>query len=71
MRRTSALGASCGASTGAEIGFAFQTLPLYRREVREEGAGPAERESIGLAIALSVAEAFQNGATPWTDDGLS
>lgn len=56
---------------GAEVAYAFQTLPLYRREVREAGAGPAARESIGLAIALEVGRAFRSDRAAWSDDGLS
>ncbi len=56
---------------GAEVAYAHQTLRLYRREVREAGAGAAARESIGLAIALEVARAFRDGSTPWSDDALS
>ena len=56
---------------GAEVAYAYQTLPLYRREVREAGAGPAARESIGLALALEVARAFRESRPPWSDDALS
>jgi membrane protein len=48
---------------GAEIAFAHQHLELYRREARGERARPAEREAIGLRIALEVARAFQQGRT--------
>jgi membrane protein len=47
---------------GAEIAFAHQNLHVYRREVRGKPAGPAERESIGLRLALSVARRFEAGA---------
>ena len=43
----------------AEVAFAYQTLPLYRREVREAGLGGAARESVGLAISLDVTEALE------------
>jgi membrane protein len=56
---------------GAEIAFAHQNLPLYRREVRGRAAGPAEREAVGLRIALEVARDFRDGAAPWTADALS
>ena len=56
---------------GAEIAFAYQNLDLYVREVRGERAGPAEREAIGMRIALEIARAFRDGAEPWTDDALS
>jgi membrane protein len=46
---------------GAEIAFAHQNLQNYRREVRGRPAGPAEREAIGLRIALEVARRFRDG----------
>ena len=45
---------------GAEIAFAHQNLPLYRREVRGRRPGAAARESIGLHIALEVARRFRD-----------
>jgi membrane protein len=56
---------------GAELAFAHQNLPLYRREVQGRVAGPAEREAVGLRIALEVARAFRDGAAPWTADTLA
>ena len=56
---------------GAELAFAHQNLPLYRREVRGRVAGSAEREAVGLRIALEVARAFRDAAPPWTADALS
>jgi membrane protein len=56
---------------GAEIAFAYQNLDLYVRQIRGERAGPAEREAIGLRIALVIARAFRDGSAPWTEDGLS
>jgi membrane protein len=56
---------------GAEVAYAHQTLPLYRREVRGEPASPAAREALGLAIAVECARAFRAGAEPWTADRLS
>lgn len=56
---------------GAEVAYAHQTLPLYRREVRGAPAGPAARESIGLAIAVELARAFRDGRPPWSADALS
>jgi len=46
---------------GAEIAFAHQNVAHYRREVRGEPASPAEREAIGLRIALEVARRFRDG----------
>jgi len=56
---------------GAEVAYAHQTLPQYRREVRGEPASPAAREALGLAIAVQCARAFRDGAPPWTADALS
>lgn len=56
---------------GAEIAFAYQNLALYVREVRGEAAGPAEREAIGLRIALEIARSFRDTGSPWTEDDLS
>jgi membrane protein len=56
---------------GAEVAYAHQTLPLYRREVRGEPASPAARETLGLAIAVQCARAFREGGPPWTADALS
>jgi membrane protein len=56
---------------GAEAAYAHQTLSLYRREVRGKGAGPAARETIGLAIALCCARAFRDRTPPWQADALS
>jgi membrane protein len=47
---------------GAEIAFAHQNLSHYRQEVRGEPAGPAERESIGLRLALEVVRRFRDEA---------
>ena len=56
---------------GAEIAFAHQHLPLYRREVHGPPASAAQREAVGLRIALEVARAFRDRMPPWTDDGLA
>jgi membrane protein len=53
---------------GAELAFAHQNLHLYRREVRGDPAGPAEREAIGLRIALEVGRRFRDRA-PALDAG--
>lgn len=47
---------------GAEIAFAHQTLHIYRRELRSGPAGTAEREAIGLRIALEVGRRFRDCA---------
>jgi len=56
---------------GAEVAFAYDNLPLYRREVRGRAVTPAESEAIGLRIALEVARAFRDGAPVWTSDALA
>jgi membrane protein len=56
---------------GAELGFAHQNLQRYRREVRGARAGPAEREAVGLRIALEVARCFRDAAPAPDADGLA
>jgi membrane protein len=56
---------------GAEIGFAHQNFALYRQEVRGDPASAAERESIGLRIALDVARRFRAGGPPAHAAGLA
>jgi membrane protein len=56
---------------GAQVAYAYQTLPLYRREVRGTPAGPAARESIALAAALAIAAVFRRGEPPWDEEALS
>lgn len=49
---------------GAEVAFAHQHLARYRREVRAAPVGAADRERMGLAVALAVAAAFEAGRAP-------
>ncbi len=56
---------------GAEVAFAYQTLPHYRRQVRGREAGSAEREAVGMRIAIEVGRAFRDGAPTWDGDALS
>jgi len=56
---------------GAEMAFAYQNLALYRREVSGARAGPAEREAIGLRIALEIGRAFRDSRPPWTAEELA
>jgi membrane protein len=56
---------------GAEVAFAHQNLQRYRREVLGGAAGPVQRESAGLAIALEVARAFREGGPAPTASSLS
>jgi len=46
---------------GAEIAFAFQNLETYRVEVHGGIVEPAQREAIGLRIAVEVARSFRDG----------
>ncbi len=55
---------------GAEMAFAYQNLRHYRDEVRAREPGPAEREAIGLRIALEVAAAFRDGRGALQDQAL-
>ena len=56
---------------GAEVAFAYDNLPLYRREVRGRAVTPAESEAIGLRIALEVARTFRDRGPVWTADALA
>jgi membrane protein len=56
---------------GAEIAFAHQNFALYRQEVRGDPASPAEREAIGMRIAIEVARSFRAGGTPPHAAGLA
>ncbi|NRA97795.1 MAG: hypothetical protein HRU14_16485, partial [Planctomycetes bacterium] len=56
---------------GAEISFAVQNLSLYRREVRDAQRSPADREALGLRVAVAVASQFQSGDAPLDTQALS
>jgi len=56
---------------GAEIAFAHQNFALYRQEVRDGAATPAEREAVALQIALDVARCFGAGAPAPVASGLA
>ncbi len=56
---------------GAELAFAYQNLRNYRDEVRGQEPGPAEREAIGLRIAVEIAAAFREGRGALQDQALS
>jgi membrane protein len=56
---------------GAEVAFAHQNLSRYRQEVRGPDPNPAEREALGLAVALEVANRFRSGGPPWNAEGLA
>jgi len=56
---------------GAEISFAHQNLARYRREARAQAPGSAEREALGIRIAVEVARNFRDGAAPVTAEALA
>jgi len=56
---------------GAEVAFAHQNLALYRREVRGESVAPAERESVGLRIAVEIGRSFRAHEAPPSGERLS
>jgi membrane protein len=49
---------------GAEVAFAHQNLAHYRQELQGEQIGPAQREAMGLRIAVEIASAFCAHAPP-------
>ncbi len=56
---------------GAEVAFAHQQLPLYRREVRAARLGQGAREVVGIAVALQVARLYARGEAPVSTGALS
>lgn len=56
---------------GAEVSFAHQHLALHRREVLAGAGGAAARESLGLALALHVARAFEESGAACADEELA
>jgi membrane protein len=56
---------------GAEVAFAHQNLAYYSREVRNPPLRAAERDRVGLAIALEIARVFRDGDRPWSDSSLA
>lgn len=56
---------------GAEIAYAHQHLARYRREARDQEMVPAEREAVGLRLALEVARAFRDRRPPQSAETLS
>ena len=56
---------------GAEIAYAHQHLARYRREARDHKMVPAEREAVGLRLALEVARAFRDRWPPQSAEMLS
>ena len=56
---------------GAELSFAHQNLARYRREARAQAPGAADREALGLRIAVEAARNFRDGAAPITAEALA
>jgi len=56
---------------GAEIAAAVENLTELRRARSGEEPGPAARETLGLAIAVQLARAFDAGSPPISADQLS
>jgi membrane protein len=56
---------------GAEVAFAHQNLSHYRRELRGQAVGAAEREALGLRVAVEVARAFAAHDPPPHADMIS
>jgi membrane protein len=56
---------------GAELSFAHQNLARYRREARAQAPGSAEREALGIRIAVETARNFRDGAAPVTAEALA
>lgn len=56
---------------GAEVAFAMQNLPFFRREMRAGDLSPAQSEAIALEVAVATARAFAHGQPPPTADVLA
>jgi len=56
---------------GAEIAYAHQHLARYRRDARDRTMSPAEREAVGLRLALEVARIFDAGQPALTAEELA
>ena len=56
---------------GAEVLFAYQNLGHYRREVGDKEVGLAEREAVGIRLALYVGVAFRDSNPPFTAEILA
>ena len=56
---------------GAEVAFAHQNLRFYSRELRSPSLGAADREAVGLAIALEIARSFRDENDAWNDRDLA
>ncbi len=56
---------------GAEVAFAAQNLGSARREIRAGEASPAHREAVAVELAVAVARAFRDQASPPTAEQLA
>ncbi len=56
---------------GAEIAYAHQHLAHYRREARDQEMEPAEREAVGMRVAVEIARAFRDRWPPQSAETLS
>lgn len=56
---------------GAEIANAHQSFARLRREARDQDMEPAEREAVGMRVALEVARAFRDRWPPQSAERLA
>lgn len=56
---------------GAEVAFAMQNLPFFRREMRAGDPSPARSEVIALETAVAIGRSFAHGEPPPTADILA
>jgi membrane protein len=56
---------------GAEVAFAMQNLPFFRREMRAGDPSPAQGEAIALEVAVAIGRAYAHGDPPPTADMLA
>jgi len=55
---------------GAEVSYASQNLAQYRREMRLGTPCPAEREALGLHVAVQIARHFRDEEPPPTAESM-
>ncbi len=56
---------------GNQISYSHQTLGRYRLEVGHPVLDVADREAIGVAVAVHLAGAFRDGVGAWTAEAMS
>ncbi len=56
---------------GAEIANAHQSFARLRREARDQDMEPAEREAVGMRVALEVARVFRDRWAPQSAERLA